>query len=62
MPLHVPPPKSQPDEVAITRADATAAGTLYDQAQANSVVNLANDTKAKVNATLAKLRSAGILK
>lgn len=61
MPLYLPPMAVQPDPMDVTRANATAAGTLYDQAEAASVVNLANDNKAKINAILARMRDMGAL-
>lgn len=61
--------------VAISAADATTAGAAYNQTQVNSIVTLANETKADVtqivtdlNAAIsalndlkAKLRTAGVL-
>lgn len=35
--------------VQVTQADATAAGVTYSQAQVQSIVDLANDIKAKYN-------------
>jgi hypothetical protein len=62
VPLHVPPVRAQADPLDVTQANATAAGTLYAQAQAQSVVNLANANRAKLNAVLAALRGAGVIK
>lgn len=62
MPLHVPPVKVQADPGNVGRADATGPGMLYDQTVAASIRNLANDNKAKINAVLAILREAGIVR
>lgn len=40
---------ASPSAVSVTSADATAAGVGYVQAQAASVVTLANETKADLN-------------
>lgn len=52
----------QQDPLDLTTADAQAAGTLYAQAQVQSVVTLANANKAKLNAVLRALRDAGVVK
>lgn len=62
MPLYLPPLKPQADLANIARANAELSTTLYDQANQNQNVNLANDIKAKVNEVLAVLRAAGIIK
>jgi hypothetical protein len=62
MPLYLPPVRAQPDPLDVTQANASAAGTLYAQAQVQSVVALANANKAKLNAVLAALRGAGVIR
>jgi hypothetical protein len=62
MPLHVPPVRAQPDPLDVTQADAAVAPALYGQAHVQSVVNLVNANKAKLNAALAALRAAGVIK
>lgn len=47
--------------VAVSAADATAAGSAYDQATAQSAVTLANANKVAINDILAKLKAAGIM-
>jgi hypothetical protein len=61
VPLHVPPIVAQPDPLDLVQADAPPAPVLYAQAQAQSVVALANANKAKLNAILAALRRAGVV-
>jgi hypothetical protein len=62
VPLHVPPMRVQPDPLNLLQADAAAAPTLYGQAHMQAVVNLVNANKAKLNAALAALRAAGVIK
>jgi hypothetical protein len=61
VPLHLPPVRAQPDPLDVTQANAAAAPVLYAQAQAQSIVALANANKAKLNAILATLRGAGVV-
>lgn len=45
----------------VSVADATAAGSAYDQTVAQTAVALANANKAAINNLLAALRAAGIV-
>ena len=45
----------------VSAADATAAGSAYDQTIAQSVVALANANKAAINQIIANLKTAGIM-
>lgn len=61
MKLQFPPIRRQPDPGNVTQANAPVAGTLYVQAQAQSVTDLANENKAKINAILTALRDADVI-
>lgn len=45
----------------VSAADATAAGSTYDQTIAQSVVALANANKAAINQIITNLKAAGIM-
>lgn len=46
---------------SVSAADATAAGSAYDQTIAQSVVTIANANKAAINQIITNLKAAGIM-
>lgn len=45
----------------ITQTDATTAGATYNQVQVQSIVDLANANKAKINELLTKLQTFNLM-
>lgn len=56
-----PAVKKQLSPALITQTNAGVAGALYSQEQVQSIADLANANKARLNELILKLKDAGVL-